>query len=70
MPKITDEELEAIQVRLYKKDLNYLRSIYKGQFGVNKAIRNMVRSFVNHMKATAAETIDEEERKEANIELL
>lgn len=58
MPKITDEKLEAIQVRLFQTDLDYLRSIYKGSIGVNKAIRGIVRAFVNHTKATSAEAID------------
>lgn len=61
MPKISDEPFEAIQVRLFKADLDYLRSLYKGSFGVNKAVRNIVRSFVNHAKANAAEAIDEDE---------
>lgn len=61
MPKITDEDLEAIQVRLFQSDLNYLRSLYKGSFGVNKAIRNIVRVFVNNTKASAAEYIDDGE---------
>lgn len=58
MPKITDEELEVIQVRLFKADLTYLRDLYKGSFGVNKAIRNIVRTFVAHTKASAAHSID------------
>ena len=61
MPKITDEDLEAIQVRLFKKDLNYLRRRYAGQFGVNKAIRQIVRAFVTHAEANANALIDEAE---------
>jgi hypothetical protein len=61
MPKITDEPLEAIQIRLFQKDLDYLRSIFKGNIGVNRAMRTIVRSYVAHAKATAATLIDQTE---------
>lgn len=63
MPKISDEELQAIQLRLFKKDLEYLRKFYSGTVGVNKAIRNIVRSFVRHAEAQANSAIDKLERK-------
>jgi hypothetical protein len=61
MPKISDEPLEAIQTRLFKSDLDYLRSLFRGSFGVNRAIRNIVRSYVVHTKALAAQHIDQQE---------
>jgi hypothetical protein len=64
MPKISDEPLEAIQARLFKSDLDYLRSLYSGSLGVNKAIRQIVRSFVTHTKAEANKAIDETEKRE------
>lgn len=75
MPKITDEELEAIQVRLFKNDLDYLRTLFKGSFGVNKAIRNIIRTYVTHVKANADARInaledDDYERPEATVDLL
>lgn len=59
MPKITDEPLEVIQVRLFKRDLNKLRSMYKGDIGVNRAIRTMVRSIVKQIDAKADAAIDD-----------
>ena len=61
MPKITDEELTLIPVRLFTKDLAVLRRLYKGQFGVNRAIRTIVRSFVAQSEAKANATIDASE---------
>lgn len=59
MPKITDEELEPIQLRLFQKDLIYLRSLYKDTVGVNKALRTIVRSFVNQTRAKTDAAIDD-----------
>jgi hypothetical protein len=68
MPKITDKALTALQVRLFKEDLDYLRELYAGQFGVNRAIRTIVHSFVTHTKAEANKTIDRMETKELAVE--
>lgn len=70
MPKITDEPLEAIQAKLFKSDLNYLRSLFKGHVGVNKVIRNIVRTYVNHVKAEAAKEIDRVEAEAKEQEAL
>lgn len=61
MPKITDEELTLIPVRLFTKDLAVLRRLYKGQFGVNRAIRTIIRSFVAQSEAKANQAIDASE---------
>jgi hypothetical protein len=61
MPKISEEALEAIQVRLFAKDLKVLRRLYKGQFGVTRAIRTIVRSFVAQSEAKANAAIDQSE---------
>ena len=63
MPKITDEELVAIQLRLFKKDLDKLRKLYGGQFGVNKAIRTIVRSFITQAEEKANKIIDTAEEE-------
>lgn len=70
MPKITDEDLEAIQVRLFKADLDYLRSMYRGSLGVNKAIRTIIRRDVRLMRASAAAEIDEAEANIATSDLI
>lgn len=61
MPKITDEELEAVQVRLYKSDLVKLRRMFAKEFGVNKAIRAIVRTYLRQAEAKAAVAIDRAE---------
>jgi hypothetical protein len=61
MPKITDEELTLIQVRFYKKDIDMLKRLYGGDFGVNKAIRQIIRTFVTQAEARANAIIDEAE---------
>ena len=61
MPKISDEPMEAIQVRLFKKDLDKLRTLFSGHFGVNKAIRTIIRTYVTQADAAANAAIDEAE---------
>lgn len=70
MPKITDEELEPIQLRLFQKDLIYLRSLYKDTVGVNKALRTIVRSFVNQTRARTDAAIDDLEADASQEALL
>ena len=70
MPKITDEPLEAIQAKLFKSDLNYLRSLFKNNVGVNKVIRTVVRSYVNQVKSEAAKSIDKSEGQKLGDEAL
>ncbi len=63
MPKISDEKLVAIQVRLFESDLQYLRALYGSQFGVNRALRTIVRSFISQTRANADEVINKTEGK-------
>jgi hypothetical protein len=65
VPKISDEPLQNIQATLFKSDLDYLRSLFKGHVGVNKVIRTVVRTYVNQVKAEAAKRIDKAESQEA-----
>lgn len=66
MPKITDKELEAIQVRLFKEDLDVLRRLYAGGFGVNRAIRSIVHTFVTQTTAAADAAINKQEHLSTN----
>lgn len=65
IPKITDEELVKIQVRVFKADYDQLTVLYgqNGQIGVNAAIRTMVRSNLRQLNAEADRKINEQERK-------
>lgn len=64
MPKISDEPIEAIQLRLFKSDLDYLRQMFRGHVGVNKAIRTIIRSYVVQTRASADAAIDAREAAE------
>lgn len=69
MPKISDEPLEAIQLRLFKSDLTFLRTMHRGNIGVNYAIRTILRSYIMQTKAAADKKIDEmESRVEPMVE--
>lgn len=59
MPKISEEPLEAKQVKLFKSDLEYLREMYGDTIGVNGAIRTLVRTFVRNTRAKTDKTINE-----------
>lgn len=61
MPKITDEPLEAIQLRLFKNDLDTLREYYGTTVGYNEAIRTIVRTYVRNLRAKADKAIDDVE---------
>jgi hypothetical protein len=63
MPKITDEPLEAIQVRLFKSDLDYLRRQHRGDVGVNAVVRQMVRECIRQATAKANVEIDKDQTK-------
>lgn len=58
MPKISDQPLELLYVRLFKSDLDELRKLYRGNLGVNKAVRTIVHIFVSRSKAAADKVID------------
>jgi hypothetical protein len=63
MPKITEEELVPIQVRLFKADHNKLTALYSRDVGVNAAIRTIIRSYLRQVDAKAAAEIDKLEAK-------
>lgn len=67
MPKITDEELETKLVKLFKTDLDFLRTLYTGNFGVNRAIRNIVRAYVTHARAKADAEINSSETETESV---
>lgn len=47
MPKITDEPLLRLQVRIYKRDKARLDKLFKNNIGVNEAIRKIIRKALN-----------------------
>lgn len=58
MPRISEEPLVRYQVRLFERDVKRLRELYGQQFGVNRAIRTIIRAFVNQSEAQARAMID------------
>ena len=70
MPRPVDEPLTAIQLRLFKADLEKLRHLYGDTLGVNKAIRNIVRAFIRQTEAKANAIIDAKEAEGARAALV
>ena len=64
MPKIMEEPVTPIEVRLFTSDLNKLRQLFAGNVGVNKAIRTIVRTYMRQVEAKAATEIDQAEAKD------
>ena len=58
MPKVAEEPLVSIHLRLFESDLATLRKLYAQAPGVNMAIRSIVRSFLRQVEATSAAKID------------
>ena len=65
MPKILDEELVTIQLRLFKSDHEALKRLHGQDFGINRPIRAIIRSYVRHVRAGADAMIDQEEASAA-----
>jgi hypothetical protein len=68
VPKITDEDLVKVELTMFKSDYDVLRRLYKGNIGVNKVIRTVLRSFVRQINARASANIDEIEAVELALE--
>lgn len=58
MPKLAEEPLVSIHLRLFESDLAALRRLYSQTPGVNMAIRIIVRSFLRQVAASAVTKID------------
>ena len=56
MPKLVDEPLIRIQVRLYKRDKARLEKLFKGNIGLNEGIRKIIRLALNQADAEIART--------------
>ena len=56
MPKLVDEPLVRLQVRLYKKDKARLEKLFKNNIGVNEAIRKIVRLGLDQAEAEIEKT--------------
>lgn len=63
MPKITDEPLRVIQVRIFDRDYHRLQEMFGGDpsFSMNKAVRTMVRTMLNQLEAKVNAEIDKGE---------
>jgi len=46
MPKITTEELTPVQIRMFATDLQELKLRFGTEFGVNRAVRAIVRAYL------------------------
>jgi hypothetical protein len=69
MPKIIDEPLTSLQLRLYTKDLAKLRVLFSSNVGVNQAVRVIVRTYLRQAEAKAAKAIDAIEKPLDETEL-
>lgn len=58
MPKITSEPLVGVYIRLYKKDYAQVKKLYGEEFGVNRALRAILRSFLTQTEAKTRLAID------------
>lgn len=58
MPKLAEEPLVSIHLRLFASDLATLRRLYSQTPGVTMAIRTIIRSFLRQVEASAATKID------------
>ena len=61
MPKISEEPLTKVLIQPFASDVVFLRQMFKNTVGVNLVIRNLIRSYVAHAKAEAAQRIDKGE---------
>jgi len=58
MPKLEEEPLVLLQLRLYESDVKAIKSLYGSTLGMNKAVRVIVRTFLRQVDAKAKEEID------------
>lgn len=63
MPKITDEPLRVIQVRIFEKDYQRLQQMYGNDpsFSMNKAVRTMIHTMLNQLEDKINQAIDASE---------
>ena len=62
MPKISDEPLVAVKLRLFKSDYERIKTIYgSGNVHAAKVIRTIVRSFVRQTESQMRAKVDEVE---------
>ena len=53
MPRKSDEEMERTHVLLYKRDIERIKAHYSDNLGYSKAIRLIVRKFLDQIEAKA-----------------
>lgn len=63
MPKITDQPLKVIQVRIFERDYQRLQEMFSSDptFSMNKAVRTMIHTMLNQMEARINSAIDHQE---------
>lgn len=60
MPKISDEPLLRMQVRIYKRDKPRLDALFGPNIGINEGIRKIIRLFLNQSEDKIRKAIDEQ----------
>jgi hypothetical protein len=62
MPKISDEPLKVIQIRIFAKDDQRLKTLFGGSgVKINKILRTLIRTFLNQTEAKVQARIDAED---------
>lgn len=67
MPKLSDEELLRIQVRIYKRDHARLTALFKDNIGLNEGIRKIIRLFLNQAEAKIEAKIVQNQQPAMNL---
>ncbi len=53
MPKVENEPLTRIHLHVFESDLEKLRILYEPTIGYNKAVRHIIRKFLNGLETRA-----------------
>jgi metal-responsive CopG/Arc/MetJ family transcriptional regulator len=55
MPRREEEEVVRVHVHLFKRDIDRLDELFEHSMGRAKAVRKIVRAFINNVEAKASE---------------
>ena len=61
MPKISEEPLQLLQVRIFKSDDSRLDALCGPKLNKNRLIRTIIRTYLNNTEAAINKRIDEME---------
>lgn len=50
MPRVEDEEIQRLHIQLYSEDVKILNDIYGDSIGLSRAVRRIVRAFIEENK--------------------